>query len=81
MKKAVSIMVMIIMNILMISDVKACEMSYNEYKDRKIVQSFVVGDYIFNVDNGYSPSLEDFAEAARREVIRMRDDITSHINL
>ncbi len=33
MKKAVSIIVMIIMNILMISDVKACEMSYNEYKD------------------------------------------------
>ena len=65
MKKAVSILVMIIMNILMISDVKACEMSYDEYKDRKIVQSFVVGDYIFNVDNGYSPSLEDFAEAAR----------------
>ena len=23
----------------------------------------------------------NFAEAARREVIRMRDDITSHINL
>ena len=65
MKKAVSIIVMIIMNILMISDVKACEMSYNEYKDRKIVQSFVVGGYIFNVDNGYSPSLEDFAKAAR----------------
>ena len=36
MKKAVSIIVMIIMNILMISDVKACEMSYNEYKDRKM---------------------------------------------
>ena len=65
MKKAVSILVMIIMNILMISDAKACEISYDEYKDRKIVQSFVVGDYIFNVDNGYSPSLEDFAEAAR----------------
>ncbi|CDB28017.1 unknown [Firmicutes bacterium CAG:582] len=29
MKKAVSIIVMIIMNILMISDVKACEMSYD----------------------------------------------------
>ena len=36
MKKAVSIIVMIIMTILMISDVKACEMSYNEYKDRKM---------------------------------------------
>ena len=47
MKKAVSIIVMIIMNILMISDVKACEMSYNEYKDRKIVQSFVVGGLYF----------------------------------
>ena len=29
MKKAVSIILMIIMNILMISDVKACEMSYD----------------------------------------------------
>lgn len=36
MKKAVSIIVMIIMNLLMISDAKACEMSYNEYKDRKM---------------------------------------------
>ena len=65
MKKVVSIVVIAIINILMISDAKACGMSYDEYKERKIVQSFVVGDYIFNVDNGYSPSLEDFAEAAR----------------
>ena len=36
MKKAVSILVMIIMNILMISDAKACEMSYDEYKDIKM---------------------------------------------
>ncbi len=65
MKKVVSIIIIGIINILMISDVFACEISYDEYKNRKIVQSFVVGDYIFNVDNGYSPSLEDFAEAAR----------------
>ena len=64
MKKVVSI-IGIIISILVISDVKACEISYDEYKSKGIVQSFVVGDYIFNVDNGYSPSLEDFAEAAR----------------
>ena len=65
MKKVVSIIMIVIINILMNSDVLACELSYDEYKSREIVQSFVVGDYIFNVDNGFSPSLEDFAEAAR----------------
>ena len=64
MKKVVGIVLTIV--IMMLSmEVKACELNYEEYTGRGIVQSFVVGEYIFNTDNGYSPSLEDFAEAAR----------------
>ena len=47
------------------STVKACEIEYDEYKTLGIKQSYIVGDYVFVADSGYSPSLEDFAIAAR----------------
>lgn len=64
MKKLVFLTILFL-SILIPNVTQACELSYQEYKDKGIVQSFVVGEYVFNVDNGYSPSLEDFATAAR----------------
>ena len=47
------------------ANVYACELSYEEFKELGIGHAYIVGDYIFDTDYGYSPSLEDFATAAR----------------
>lgn len=38
---------------------------YSEYCALDINHSFIVGDYIFDLSKGYSPSLKDFMHASR----------------
>lgn len=40
-------------------------MDYDNYKRLNIKYSFIVGSYLFNMDNGYSPTLEDIMIASR----------------
>ena len=55
----------ILMLMVLVPKVNACVLTYDEYSEYNIQQSFIVGEYVFNTDTGYSPSLEDFAIAAR----------------
>lgn len=45
------------------ADAKA--FTYSSYNKLGITNSFVVGDYIFNLDQGYSPNLQDIMIASR----------------
>ena len=45
-------------------NVNACVLSFNEYEETEVMQSYVIGDYIFDVTT-MTPSLEDLATAAR----------------
>lgn len=59
---------MLLMILLLVSFcpvVKAKNLGYQEYRNLNIEHSFVVGDYIFDVSYGYSPSLKDFMHASR----------------
>lgn len=51
--------------VLLIPSVNAMEVDYAEYENFDIAHSFVVGDYIFDVSYGYTPSLKDFMHASR----------------
>ena len=50
---------------LMVMPVEACVLTYDEYKETEIQHAYIIGDYVFNMDEGYSPSLYDIAIAAR----------------
>ena len=43
----------------------SCELTYEEYAKLGIRSSYVVGDYVFNRDEGFSPSIEDISIASR----------------
>lgn len=44
---------------------QAKQLDYDYYKRLNVKYAFIVGDYMFNMDNGYSPSLEDIMIASR----------------
>ena len=45
--------------------VEAKAFTYNSFNKLNIMSAMVVGDYIFNLDNGYSPTLRDIMIASR----------------
>ncbi len=45
--------------------VNAKTLDYDYYKKLNVKYAFIVGDYMFNMDNGYSPTLEDIMIASR----------------
>lgn len=47
------------------STVDAKAFTYDSYKNLGIKGSYVVGDYIFDLDAGFSPTLQDFMIASR----------------
>ena len=54
------------MLILMIGiEVKACEIKLEEYRKLEVINAYIVGEYMFDTSEGFSPSLEDFSIAAR----------------
>lgn len=65
MKKLVLIITIISSVLLGVSNVEAKVFTYDSYKSLGIKGAYVVGDYIFDLDNGYSPSLQDFMIASR----------------
>lgn len=48
-----------------VSTVNAKAFTYDTYNNLGIQTGFVVGDYIFDLDNGYSPTLQDIMIASR----------------
>lgn len=42
-----------------------CKLTYDEYNAYGIKSAYIVGEYIFNKDSGFSPSIEDLATASR----------------
>lgn len=40
-------------------------LDYDYYKKLNVKYAFIVGDYMFDMDNGYSPTLEDIMIASR----------------
>lgn len=63
MKKIV--LCLIFMISLIPSIVSAKILGYNDYHELNIEHAFVVGDYIFDISRGFSPSLRDFMHASR----------------
>ena len=63
MKKILVILILLI--ITYVVPVNACSFTYEDYKKTGEVHSLVVGEYVFDLSNGHSPSLEDFSIAAR----------------
>ena len=63
MKKCLYMIIGLLM--LMVMPVDACVLTYDEYKETEIQHAYIIGDYVFNMDEGYSPSLYDIAIAAR----------------
>ena len=63
MKKCLYMIIGLLM--LMVMPVEACVLTYDEYKETEIQHAYIIGDYVFNMDEGYSPSLYDIAIAAR----------------
>ena len=63
MKRYLYLLIGILM--LMVMPVEACVLTYEEYKETEIQHAYIIGDYVFNMDEGYSPSLYDIAIAAR----------------
>ena len=64
--KKVLLMLTIISSILLgTSNVEAKAFTFDTYNSLGIKSSFVVGEYIFDLDSGYSPTLEDIMTASR----------------
>lgn len=65
MKKSKVFILVALLGIMFPSIVKAKTLDYDYYKKLNVKYAFIVGDYMFNMDNGYSPTLEDIMIASR----------------
>lgn len=65
MKKKALVLMMIMFFVFMPRVEAICNLKYDEYTEENIEHAYVIGEYVFNLDTGYSPSLEDIAHAAR----------------
>src|SRR5574344_1673527 len=66
MNKRIVLFINILIIIVMIPSITfSCELTYEEYAKLGIRSSYVVGDYVFNRDEGFSPSIEDISIASR----------------
>jgi len=66
MNKRILLFINILIIIVMIPSITfSCELKYEEYAKLGIRSSYVVGDYVFNRDEGFSPSIEDISIASR----------------
>lgn len=63
MKKFLGIVILLI--VAYVVPVNACSFTFEDYKKTGEVHSLIVGEYVFDLSNGHSPSLEDFSIAAR----------------
>ena len=65
MKKIMIPLLAIVSMLAMTPKVEAKTLNYASYNKLGIVNSFVVGEYIFNLDEGFSPTLRDVMIASR----------------
>lgn len=65
MKKIVLIIVAICMIFTTPQQVQAKTYTYDTYQELGVYTAMIVGDYVFNLDEGYSPSLQDIMIATR----------------
>ena len=63
--KKIKFIIIILVLVVFPSIVNAKKLDYDYYKKLNVTYAFIVGDYMFNMDNGYSPSLEDIMIASR----------------
>ena len=63
--KKIKFIIIILVLVVFTSIVNAKTLDYDYYKRLNVKYAFIVGDYMFNMDNGYSPSLEDIMIASR----------------
>ena len=63
MKKILGVLILLIVTYVV--PVNACSFTFEDYKKTGEIHSLVVGEYVFDLSNGHSPSLEDFSIAAR----------------
>lgn len=64
MKKNLFIMIIFLLTITC-THVKAQGITLDMFKNYNIQHSYVIGEYIFDLDSGYSPSLQDIMVASR----------------
>lgn len=65
MKKVLIVLTLVFSIIIGRSNVDAKAFTFDTYNSLGIKSSFVVGDYIFDLDEGYSPTLQDIMIASR----------------
>ncbi len=65
MKKVMIPLLAIVSMLALTPKVEAKTINYASYNKLGITSTYVVGDYIFNLDNGYSPTLRDIMIASR----------------
>lgn len=63
--KKIKFIIIILVLVVFPSIVNAKTLDYDYYKKLNVKYAFIVGDYMFNMDNGYSPTLEDIMIASR----------------
>ena len=63
--KKIKFIIIILVLVVFPSIVNAKKLDYDYYKKLNVKYAFIVGDYMFNMDNGYSPTLEDIMIASR----------------
>ncbi len=62
-KRKFILAILVLMIIPTIANAKTLD--YDLYKKLNVKYAFITGDYMFNMDNGYSPTLEDIMIASR----------------
>ncbi len=76
MKKVKMMSIALLASIITFNGVNAKNINYSEFQALNINHAFIVGDYIFNLDHGYSPDLRDIMKASRS--IKAGDSTTLH---
>ncbi|HOB25822.1 MAG TPA: hypothetical protein PLB45_05035 [Bacilli bacterium] len=64
MKKFIKVFILLI-SISLSTKVQAKSLDYNTFLGYNVKHSYVIGDYVFNLDAGFSPSLQDIMIASR----------------
>lgn len=65
MKKIILSVILLICIVFTSSNTEAKTYTYDTYQDLGVYTAMIVGDYVFSLDEGYSPTLEDIMVATR----------------
>ena len=65
MKKKVSLMILATVPLIMTSQARALNLTPTKFAELEISHAYVVGEYLFNSDKGFSPELRDVMIASR----------------